>query len=141
MMAAFSVLFLWMKLIEWFKIFDATSFYVKLVRETIIEILSFALIFITCLAMFGTFMYFLQLNQTQNGNEIVENKFDHFFLDILYNQFMLSLGEFTMDGFDEHPWKASCYFFFILSTIITQITFFNMLVAIMGETFNKVWSN
>ena len=85
MMAAFSVLFLWMKLIEWFKIFDATSFYVKLVRETIIEILSFALIFITCLAMFGTFMYFLQLNQKENGKEIVENKFDHFFLDILYN--------------------------------------------------------
>ena len=85
MMAAFSCLFLWMKLIEWFKIFDATSFYVKLVRETIIEILSFALIFITCLAMFGTFMYFLQLNQLQNGKEIVENKFDHFFLDILYN--------------------------------------------------------
>ena len=119
MMAAFSVLFLWMKLIEWFKIFDATSFYVKLVKETIIEILSFALIFITCLAMFGTFMYFLQLNQEKNGKEIVENKFDHFFLDILYNQFMLSLGEFTMDGFDDHPWKAYCYFFFILSTIIT----------------------
>ena len=59
----------------------------------------------------------------------------------MYNQYMLSVGEFAMDGFDSHPEKILCYAFFLLSTFITQITFLNMLVAIMGDTFGRVIEN
>ena len=62
-------------------------------------------------------------------------------VDSVYNQYMLSVGEFNMDGFDSHPEKILCYIFFLLSTFITQITFLNMLVAIMGDTFGRVIEN
>ena len=35
---------------------------------------------------------------------------------------------------------AFCYLIFLCSTIITQITFLNMLIAIMGDTFDRVIS-
>ena len=54
---------------------------------------------------------------------------------------MLSLGEFSMDGFDDHPEMVLCYLFFTVATFITQITFLNMLIAIMGDTFGRVFEN
>ena len=48
------------------------------------------------------------------------------------------LGEFNMDGFEMHPNTAECYILFAFTTFITQITFLNMLIAIMGDTFDKV---
>ena len=54
---------------------------------------------------------------------------------------MLSLGEFTMDGFDDHPQMLLAYLFFVLATFFTSITFLNMLVAIMGDTFGRVFEN
>ena len=46
-----------------------------------------------------------------------------------------------MDGFDDHPEMALVYFFFTLATFFTQITFLNMLIAIMGDTFGRVIEN
>ena len=34
-----------------------------------------------------------------------------------------------------------CLIFFILATFITQITMFNMLIAIMSDTFDKITEN
>ena len=43
-----------------------------------------------------------------------------------------------MDGFKDHVNSSLCYVFFISTTIISQITFLNMLIAIMGDTFDRV---
>ena len=43
-----------------------------------------------------------------------------------------------MDGFKHHANAALCYIFFISTTFISQITFLNMLIAIMGDTFDRV---
>ena len=53
---------------------------------------------------------------------------------------MLMLGEFDMDGFVDHANLSICYMIFLFSTFITQITFLNMLIAIMGDTFERVIS-
>ena len=34
-----------------------------------------------------------------------------------------------------------CYIFFVLATFITQLTMLNMLIAIMGDTFDKITEN
>ena len=51
---------------------------------------------------------------------------------------MLSLGEFTIDAFDDEPQVYLCYIFFLSATFFTQITFLNMLIALMGDTYGKV---
>ena len=54
---------------------------------------------------------------------------------------MLALGEFVMDGFKEHPQMFLVYIFFLGATFLTQITFLNMLIAIMGDTYGRVKEN
>ena len=48
------------------------------------------------------------------------------------------IGEYNMEGFEAHPNTALCYVLFILTVLISQITFLNMLIAIMSDTFEKV---
>ena len=57
--AAVSVFLLWMKMFDWLKLFEPTSFYIKLVTATFRDMASFMLLFFTSLAMFGTAMYML----------------------------------------------------------------------------------
>ena len=58
-MAAFSLFALWMKVFDWLRMFDATSFYIKLVIKTIIELNSFMYLFLAMLAMIGSSMTML----------------------------------------------------------------------------------
>ena len=51
---------------------------------------------------------------------------------------MLSLGEFEVDNFEGDGKDTIIWIIFILTTFITQVTFFNMLIAIMGDTFSRV---
>ena len=48
------------------------------------------------------------------------------------------LGEFQIDGFESNVNRNICYIIFILSTIFSNITLLNMLIAIMGDTFDRV---
>ena len=62
LMAAFGVMLLWIKVFDWFRLFKQTSFYIKLILETIYDIGYFVIIFGAMLATFGCTMFLLQLN-------------------------------------------------------------------------------
>ena len=49
---------------------------------------------------------------------------------------MVGAGE--TDSFENHTFTSICYILFLAATIITHITFLNMLIAIMGDTFDRV---
>ena len=51
---------------------------------------------------------------------------------------MLSLGEFATDGYEGHPNEKLALVLFIFATLFTQVTFLNMLIAIMSNTFDSV---
>ena len=136
--AAISTLFLWIKVLDWMQLFGPTSFFIKLITETILDIQHFFIIFLVALFMIGVPMYILQLNRGPD-NAIVEETFGNFWLlNAVYNQYMLALGEFTIDAFDGEPQVYLCYAMFLGATFFTQITFLNMLIALMGDTYGKV---
>ena len=109
---------------------------------TIFDIRYIGLITFIILVYIGSAMYMLQLNVTfgEESDNIIEPIFDVSIIDSTLNQFMLMLGEFNMDGFRFHANNDICYLIFIFSTFITQITFLNMLIAIMADTFDRVIS-
>ena len=83
--AAVSTLFLWIKVLDWCQLFAPTSFFIKLITETIIDIRHFFLIFLVALFMFGVPMYILQLNRDEE-TAIVEEKFGGIWLlNAFYN--------------------------------------------------------
>ena len=132
--------FLWAKFFEWLELFSSTSFYVRLVVETVYDVIPFLNLFFISLLWFGSALWILEINQTSDADDdaVIGSTFGYFIIDKFYNQYMLSLGEFALDGFEKHPQSFLCHFFFILATIFTQLIIFNMMIAIMGDTFGKI---
>ena len=122
-----------------FESFDSTTFYVALIAETLADVKAFSVIMLVLLVYFGSAMYMLQLNALLNEESvIVQPIFNQSLVDSTLNQYMLMLGEFHMDGFEINLNKAICYGVFIGSTFLSQITLLNMLIAIMGDTYDRV---
>jgi len=59
MIAAFVILALWFKVFDWLRLFEKTSFYIRLIAETFGDIGYFAMIFLVCLSTIGCAMYML----------------------------------------------------------------------------------
>ena len=54
---------------------------------------------------------------------------------------MLAIGQPAMDNFSDHPQAVIVYFFFVAATFFSNLAMLNMLIAIMGDSFNKVFEN
>ena len=73
--------------------------------------------------------------------KLYKDYFSNAYMNVVLNQYELSLGEFDTEdrfipasaGGDTIAWIT-----FIGATMITQIMFLNMLIAIMGDTFERV---
>ena len=63
-------------------------------------------------------------------------------MDTLVNQYLQALGEFaSLDAFSGGSQTVMCYIYFIFATFMVNIVMFNMLIAIMGDTFDKITEN
>ena len=83
------------KVLDWMRIFDMTSFYIYLIMQTIKRISAFMLLMVVSLLIFGIPMVMLNINRTINDQDEVINGVSKFWLpNILLNQYLLALGEF-----------------------------------------------
>jgi len=141
-MAAVSVFLMWIKSFYWMRLFTDTSFYVRLIRETLYDIRYFLILFIFILMTFGNTLMVIAEGRDKGaaGAEggLYKDIFSIRFLNVVFNQYMLSLGEFDLDNYEGEGSDALVWTVFIATTFITQITFLNMLIAIMGDTFARV---
>ena len=141
-MASIASCTLLIKVFDWLRLFKKTAFYILLVGETFKEMSAFLILLFVALLMFGVPMIMLNLNRSQDdGNEVIAEAFGHWGFDMLVNQYLLSLGEFNFENFADQPNSVMCFGFFIAATFITQILMLNMLIAIMGDTFERVIEN
>ena len=85
-------------------------------------------------------MTILNMNRTDE-DQVIKDPFAFWLPNVMINQYMLALGEFEFDGFEEGSQATFCYVLFILATFFSQITQLNMLIAIMSNTFEKVMEN
>ena len=69
---------------------------------------------------------------------VIPSVFNNFLLDSMMNQWNLMLGAAETETFENHPFSILCFVLFLIATIITHITFLNMLIAIMSDTFDRV---
>ena len=96
------------------------------------------MIFLLGLVMFGVPLSMLSYN---SEDELVGQTFTFWPVNLIVNQYLLSLGDFNLDNFDSHPQAALCYTCFIMATFISSVTMLNMIIAIMGDTFERVIEN
>ena len=98
----------------------------------------FLLIFGIGMAMIGCALFILQLNMNPGGTLIVENVYNNFFLDSIRNQYLLSQGVYLNEDFESHDQHLLLEILFTIAILFTQIVILNMLIAIMGDTFDRV---
>ena len=133
-----AVLLSWFKCFYWLRLFGPTSFYIRLITETVSDARYFIILFFLILMTFGNAVLILSQDREL---PLYRDYFGSSFLNAALNQYELSLGEFDTedrfrgagDGGDDEAWII-----FIVATMITQIMFLNMLIAIMGDTFDRV---
>ena len=138
--AAFACFCTLVKAFDWLRLFDGPAFCIKLVEETLKDIAAFMVVLFVSLMIFGIPLGVLNMNRDAS-NSLIDTVFGSWVLDVMFNQYLLGLGEFGMDNFSDNPQAIICYIFFISATFITQITMLNMLIAIMGDTFGRIIEN
>lgn len=139
-MAAVASFCLLAEFFDWLRLFEQTAFYITLVIETLNDIRAFIILIIASLMLFGVPMVMLDLNR-DDGNLNIEPIFGSWSANMFLNQYFLALGEFNYGNFATHPQGVLCYLLFLGATFYTQITMLNMLIAIMGDSFARVFEN
>ena len=128
---------MWFKAFYWLRLFGPTSFFVRMIQETLFDIRYFLILFVLILMTFGNAILILS-----EGREspLYKDYFSNDYMNVVLNQYELSLGEFDTNGFRPagEGGDTIAWFTFIGATMITQIMFLNMLIAIMGDTFERV---
>lgn len=108
--------------IAFFRVFDDTRYFIQLIISVIYDIKSFAIILTYSTASFSL------VRMIQDDSK----SFFHHFQDSL----MVNLGNIEINTEDPLSWIL-----IVLMGTINIIILLNMLIAIMGETFNKVREN
>lgn len=81
---------------------------------------------------FAHSFYILQLNYKDNPNFVGDN----YFKALIY-AYRAGLGDFVLDDVTEED-ALLFWFIFILNTLVIVIVLLNALIAIMGDTFDRV---
>lgn len=120
--------------------------------QTFDDVSAFLKLFFLLLCGFANGLYILNFDGEVYGEKFSENPtfiqflsnfFDRIwvYLNTIVNQYMLGLGEFGVDSFGDSSNEILMWLLFLFATFITMLVFFNMIIAIMGETFNTVNEN
>ena len=57
-----------------------------------------------------------------------------------YYTYLLALGEFGLDDFEESPIEFLLTIFFILATLVIMVLMFNLLIAVICSIYEEVSS-
>mmetsp|Transcript_17994 Transcript_17994/g.24132 ORF Transcript_17994/g.24132 Transcript_17994/m.24132 type:complete len:209 (+) Transcript_17994:2080-2706(+) len=154
MMAAIGLLCVWLQMFLWFRLFDSLAQYVDLIAETIYDIQNFIFVFLELMVMFMVVFYMLQISRVEQGSILYdyndEEASPSFMWYAFSNQVFLMMGDFggthlnrsNKDFRDQerefiYLENVLVFVIFLASVFIGQIVVFNMLIAIMAETFGR----
>lgn len=127
--------------IAWFNIFylmrmiKATSFFIKMIQEMIVDILPFLAIFFISILSFTNAFYVMD---RATGKDITGGSYTA----ASTYMYLTALGEFGWGdmSIEHYDSNYEVYFsiLFFLATVLVQIILLNLLIAIMGDTYDRV---
>ena len=146
---------MFIKVIDWLRLFSPTALYINLMTATILEIRYFMIIMFIWYMAFGTVFYYINIIR---GEEPLVDEYNHehevsivpkiynfWVLDAFVNQYELSLGDWKTEemangeDIETGPSYYKLLFtLFLFASFLLHIVFLNMLIAIMGDTFDRV---
>lgn len=105
-----------------------------MIVEMIKDIKVFLLIFFIGVCAFANFYFIMD-----KGNKEKVIGFDNAsYMDAVIYTYMQSLGELGFDNFEGSDHASLYWSVFFLCTVLMTITLLNLLIAIMGDTYDRV---
>lgn len=135
--AAFSLALTWYKLIDWLRLFEITSFFIKLINETLYRVLTFTLIMVIWLMVFGTAFFFLNIARPDSDESLIVDAWPgQWTFNTFITMFELSLAAFDYSIY-QGDYQMIIFILFVLSVFSLHIVFLNMLIAIMSDIYEE----
>mmetsp|Transcript_29198 Transcript_29198/g.28261 ORF Transcript_29198/g.28261 Transcript_29198/m.28261 type:complete len:125 (-) Transcript_29198:499-873(-) len=107
------------------------GFYIRMLVEVAKDISHFLFIFSIVIVAFGHAFYLLARNDSEGG------LIDNFFMAVMDSYLIWDIrDEIFADYLDWYSWVI-----FVLSSIITNIVLLNLLISIIGNTYNRINDN
>ena len=126
---------MWAKQLYFLRVFDSYSYLIRMIKLVILDMKEFLVVlFVAILAFSDTY------RNISEGNADPEKRFVDGSLDSFLMSYRMALGDFNTEEFGEVA-VPLCIIFFYLSTVFNLIVMFNLLIAIISETFATVNSN
>ena len=132
--------FMWVKVFYWMRLYKNTAYYVKLITQTLADIKTFCfLVFIIWFA-FANLFYMLNIGHNKDDQVLIEYT-GIAYVDSIIAIYQFALGDFQYDGFINSEYVYLLWILFPICTFLMIIVFLNMIIAIMGHTFEDVMAN
>lgn len=112
----------WTRSIAYFRIFERTRYLIRMMLEIIHDIVPFLWILITATFAFAMVFY-------------ISAEYNTSLLDSFYHTYRLNFSDFETDNYGSKQW-----FVFLTATFINPLVLLNLLIAIMGDTYDRVQS-
>lgn len=137
---SFSCFFMWIKIFYWMRLFQSLAYYVKLIQQTITDIAGFMLMVVIILTSFGSYLYVSNLNLAGTAHgPYYQQFFDDAPIDAIVSVYMLgALGSFQTSTYKAGYDSSFVLAMFLMATFLISVIFMNMLISIMGHTFEHV---
>ena len=149
--AVSAVGFVWYKVFYWMRLFKNPAFFMNLLKRTLGDIVPFLLMISILIMMFSNIMYILNRVDLSDSNEeqkTVKPVYAQIFgpgaiadfINAIMHMYILAVGDYDTDAFDGKGDinKIFLWITFVGATFMIQVTFMNMLIAIMSNTFGEV---
>lgn len=120
------VLLVWFRFISYFRIFNKTRYLIRMIREVIHDMVPFLLVL--AVTTFALGLLFIIAKQNEN---VTLDKGD-LFIDVLH-AWRIALGDFDTDNYNMYQWVV-----FVMGSMINTMVMLNLIVAIMGDTYDRV---
>ena len=134
---------MWFKLFDWLRLFNVTAIYPILLREVLLDIWPFVMMMFIVLGLFGNGLYiFSGLSVYDGHGELFSPLLPTPLLDATVNNLLTMGGEYEHEKLyikDDAFLNIQVWLWFLVSIIMTQIVFLNVLIAIISDTFDRVW--
>jgi len=127
------------KLIYYLRAFEDYAIFIRMVLDMIgaPELVQFWLMLFVCIAGFACIIMVLNFNRNDDDAPIYEDVIGNPALDTLIHSWLTGLGEYGKDDYAEKN-ATSMWIYFVLATVMIQLVFMNLLIAIMSEQYTRL---
>ncbi|CDW79294.1 wd-40 repeat protein [Stylonychia lemnae] len=118
------------------RIFSNLRYLINMIVEIIKDMSSFSILLIYWMIGFNLMFYSFKYQNEMNGQENKSFNQDissSVFFTELQQTYKLSFGDFDTEGFNGFQWAL-----FVISSFFIPLVLFNLIIAIMGDTYDRV---